>query len=435
MENHDPALPNGMKKKVQDVIIIGSGHAGLCISYLLKQEGLSHLVLEKNKIGNSWKTQRWDSFRLNTANKINGLPGMEDYFSDRDAFASAYEFAQFLDQYALSFELPVIEDCQVTSVEKDLLTGGFSVSANHFGQTLQLSCKSIVVASGAQNEKVIPAFSQNIHKDILQMHASDYRNAHLLPTGNVLVVGSAQSGVQIAEDLLISGRKVFLSTSKVGRIPRQYRGKDVVDWLLQTGLYEQRTDEVPDPEILKMKQPQVSGVGLRGKTSSLQELSRLGAVILGKMQGAEASQAFFQKDAGEHVCFADQFSMNIKNMIDAHLKAERIPAPQPEYDAADIPDHQATCASDWPAVRFKSHDITSIIWTTGFTGNFNYLKLPVFNQEGQLVHKNGLSFVDGLFFLSLPWMRKRKSAVIFGIKDDAEFITGNIIFYLRNVTS
>ena len=409
-----------------EVIVIGAGQAGLGISYYLKQLGKKHLVLEQNTIGNSWSSQRWDSFKLNTSNKFNLLPGMNSNFTDPDAFCSGTEFVDSLKSYAKTFDLPIMENSKVISVEKLPGQDTFSVTVKHKADTINYQCKKVVVASGIQNVKTIPAFSSNVSKEIVQLHASEYRNANKLPKGNVLVVGSGQSGVQIAEDLADQGRKVYLSTSMVARTPRRYRGRDIFEWMDLVGFYDHKPTELTDPQMLKMKQPQVSGVGRRGKTVSLQALAKKGVIILGKIGEAKQNHIEILANAEDHVKFGDAFSDQLKTMIDDYIEKEGVDAPLPEIDLADLPDENATCVSNETSINLKEHYITTIIWATGFKGDFGYLKLPVFNSDGALKHKDGIAEIEGLYFLGFPWLRKRKSGIVYGIVEDAKFISEKI---------
>jgi putative flavoprotein involved in K+ transport len=285
----------------------------------------------------------------------------------------------------------------------------------------------VVVASGAQNKKNIPLFARNLSSEIFQLHSSEYRNVSSLPDGAVLVVGSAQSGIQIAEDLISEGRKVFISTSQVGRVPRRYRGKDIVDWLIITGFYDQFASDVADKQILTMKQPQISTVGVRGHSSSLQALAKNGAVILGKIENANALTVFLKPDAAANVKFADESSMKVKEMINQYIQKTQLYAPPPEEDLGDAPDEKADCVSAVTSLNLIENNITTIIWTTGFVGDYSYLKLPVFNDNGMPRHHNGISDINGLYFLGMPWLRKRKSGIILGIEEDAKFIAKLIL--------
>jgi len=229
-----------MNASTLDVIVIGAGHAGLSISYHLKKLHLDHIVFEQGKIGNSWSKQRWDSFRLNTPNKFNLLPGQENIFPDAEGFSSAPDFVRLLQDYNKKFDLPVVENSRVLSVNNVSGLNKFSVSVSENGTHKYYSSKQLVIASGGQNVKYIPSFAKNISEDILQLHACEYRNSSSLPEGADLIVHCPQSGVQIAEDLIDSGRRVFISTSQVARVPRRYRGKDIVDWLMLTGFNDVR---------------------------------------------------------------------------------------------------------------------------------------------------------------------------------------------------
>jgi putative flavoprotein involved in K+ transport len=328
-----------MKDTVLDVIVVGAGFAGLSASYHLKKYGLNHLVFERGRIGESWRSQRWDAFRLNSTNRLNVLPGMICDEETAELFPGTPAFVFSLEQYVSTCQLPVQENSKVISIEK---TGEFfdvAVLSNNLIKTYY--CKQIIIASGAANEIKIPSFSKNISPEIKQLHTSEFRNAVELPPGAVLVVGSAQSGVQIAADLLATGRKVWLSTSKVARIPRWYCGKDIFYWLIDMKYYDIRAGQVTDPEVLESRNPQVSGTGSGKDTISLQQLAKKGAIILGKTDSADEQNVFFQPDAAMHVKFADEFSHKIKKMIDDFIVENELMAPPPHYDEADTPDTEA----------------------------------------------------------------------------------------------
>lgn len=416
-----------MDHTVLDVAVIGAGHAGLGISACLKQHALNHIVFERGRVGETWRTQRWNSFVMNTANKTNLLPGQTYSGNAPDAFCTAREFAASLAEYAAENRLPVLENTKVISVEKPEGDRFFSITVSENGTEKKYLSKQVVVASGCQNEKKIPDFAQNISSGILQLHTGEYRHAQQLPEGAALVVGSAQSGTQIAEDLILAGKKVYLATSMVARVPRRYRGKDIVDWLLMLGFFDLKTEDVTDPKVFAAKVPLLSGVGELGHTLSLQSLAKMGVTILGKMTDADPHNAFLSPGAQEHVKFGDGFSQKAKAMVDEFIEKKQITAPSPEVEIADMPDLTASCASSATSLNFKEHNITSIIWTTGFNGDFSYLKFPVFDSNGSPVHKNGLSEIKGLYFLGLPWLRKRGSGMVLGINDDAPFITQEIL--------
>ena len=415
-----------MKDAIFDVIIVGAGYSGLCAGYHLKKYGLDHIIFDRGKIGESWRSQRWDNFHFNSTNKLNILPG-EKEADDPDLFGKAPDFVSCLEQYVAKHQLPVAENSKVTSVEK---TGEFFevtvVSAN---TKQKYYSKQVLIASGAANEKKVPSIATRISKDIWQLHTSEYKNSNQIPSGAVLVVGGAQSGIQITEDLLDAGRKVYLSTSKVGRIPRWYRGKDIFYWVMETKFYDVKAEDLQDPELQNSKPPHVSGTGTGKHTLSLQSLAKQGAVILGKLDGADERNVFFQPNAAEHVKFADEFSQEIKKMIDSHIDKNNLSAPAPHYDEADIPDLDASCASPLTTLNLKDHNINTIIWATGFNTDYTYIKLPVFNKDGKLKHKDGIPEFPGFHFLGYPWLRSRKSLILFGIIVDVEFVVNSISNY------
>ncbi|MEP7373807.1 MAG: NAD(P)/FAD-dependent oxidoreductase [Chitinophagaceae bacterium] len=413
-----------MKETVLDVIVIGAGFAGLSASYHLKKYGLSHLVFERGKIGESWRSQRWDAFRLNSTNRLNVLPGMICDEENAELFPAATAFVSSMEQYVSACELPVQENSKVISIEKKGEFFDVAVLSNNV--TNSYYCKQVIIASGASNEIKIPSFSKNLSPEIKQLHTSEYRNAGELPAGAVLVAGSAQSGVQIAADLLAAGRKVWLSTSKVARIPRWYRGKDIFYWLIDTKVYDTRAEEVSDPTILESRNPQISGTGTGKDTVSLQQLAKKGAIILGKMDNADQQNIFFQTNAAMHVKFADIYSQKIKKMIDDFIFKNGLTAPVPHYDEADRPDTEAACASAITSLNLRKDNISSIIWTTGFNSDLSYIKLPVFNDKGKLVHHDGIAAVPGLYFIGYPWQRSHKSTILFGILEDAAFVTDKV---------
>jgi len=311
----------------------------------------------------------------------------------------------------------------VTALEKPADSEFFQATVTQDQKEQVFKSKKAVIASGAQNKKIIPPLAANIPGHILQLHACEYRNPAALPQGSVLVIGSAQSGVQICEDLLEAGRKVYLSSSMVARMPRRYRGKDLIEWMILTGIMDIETDKVPDPQMLTARQPLVSGVGVRGRTVSLQGLARKGAVILGKMDNADAQGARFKSNAPEHIKFADDFSQNLKNMVDEYISKTQIDSELPQKDPEDLPDKEVASVSSATSLNFKKDHITSIIWATGFTGDYNYLKFPVFNNDGSIKHLNGVTDIKGLYVLGFPWLRKRKSGIVLGIDEDARFIS------------
>lgn len=222
----------------------GAGQAGLAVSYLLTQSGIHHLVLERGELGESWRSQRWDSFCLNTPNWSNALPGCEFHPEVPDAFAARDQVVSFFERYARSFDLPVRQHTAVTRLER-LASGRYALQTER--ETLH--ARAVVLASGAMSRPKVPSMAGRLSQELVSLSAGTYKNAEALPEGAVVVVGSGQSGCQIAEDLLAAGRRVYVCASRVGRIPRMYRGRDVLAWWQDMGFLEVGVDELEDPAI------------------------------------------------------------------------------------------------------------------------------------------------------------------------------------------
>ncbi len=288
-------------------------------------------------------------------------------------------------------------------------------------------CKQVVIASGSMSKPAIPAMSHCLSRYIYQLHVAQYRNASLLPKGAVMVVGGGQSGCQVAEDLVAYGRTVYLASSRVGRVPRRYRGKDVLDWLRRMKYYEVLNNTITNPNEYTVPTPLVSGVGVRGHTVSLQSLYKQGGQILGRLKNIENDTIFFDSNASEHVRHGDDFSENIKARIDEYILQNGIPAYESEEDEADQPDINASCAQLVSTLNCHDKKIDTVIWATGFTGDFNWVHLPVLTDDGKPIHHNGISPAQGLYFIGVPWLRSRKSGIFYGIADDAAFIINEIM--------
>ncbi len=407
-----------------DTVVVGAGQAGLGVSYFLQQNGRSHRVFEQGRLGESWLSQRWDSFTLNTPNAINSLPGLPYDGPEPDGFWRPDELAHYFQRYVDHFRLPVRKGVAVVSIEQSEDEGHFIVAIESSGKREDpVTSRSVVIASGGQQTPKIPAVHSRLPGDILQLHTADFHNAAALPSGAVVVVGSAQSGCQIAEDLLSAGRTVYLCTSKVGRIPRRYRGRDIFEWLLDTKFFDVTFAGLEDKALSRVPQPQLSGVGRLGHTVSLQYLARRGAVILGRLLDVEGTHVTLNDDAAAHVHFADAFSQMVKDNIDAYLLRSGITPPPLEEDPADLPDPKAECVSPLRRLDLRESKVSTVIWATGFTSDFSWIHLPVLDPEGGPIHQRGISPVHGLYFIGLPWLSSRKSGIIYGIDEDAHYIT------------
>jgi len=410
-----------------DAVIVGAGQAGLGVSYFLTRDGRRHTVLERGRIGESWLSQRWDSFKLNTPNVMNVLPGLPYAGPEPDGFGQRDELVAYFQRYVEQFQLPVRTHVTVVSIEKTQDEKLFVVKTRSDNQAEEiLLTRSIVVASGVQQVPKYSPSRSRIPEHITQLHTADYRNPELLPPGAIVIVGSGQSGCQIAEDLLSAGRRVYLCTSNVGRAPRRYRGRDLLAWWIDMKFWDITLASLEDKSISRAPQPQISGLGRYGHTISLQQLARQGAVILGKMLDVEEGSLVLSDEAAKHVRFGDAFSQKVKDGIDAYLAQAGITPPPLEDDPADVPDPRAECASPLRRLDLRKAAVSTIIWATGFTGDFSWLHLPLLDAEGRPIHQRGVSPVRGLYFIGFPWLNSRKSGIIYGVEEDARYLADAI---------
>ena len=405
-----------------DTVIVGAGQAGLGTSFFLQQANHAHFVFERGRVGESWISQRWDSFQLNTLNSMNTLPGLPYDGPEPDGFWRATELVEYFQGYVEQFHLPVQPGVNVISVEKD--GDGFITRTTHDGNDERsVRSRSVVIASGIQNAPKFPPARARIPRDITQLHTSEYRNAAALSPGAVVIVGSGQSGCQIAEELLSAGRNVYLCTGKVGRVPRRYRGRDVLEWWIESKFLDVPLASLEDKSISRAAQPHISGLGRHGHTLSLQNLAARGVAILGHLLDVEGNTLIFSGEAAENVRFADAFSQRFKETTDSLIAKTGIPLPPLEEDPADEPDPRAECVSPLRQLNLPDAKVGTIIWATGFKPDFNWLHLPVFDEHGQPAHQRGISPVRGLYFIGFPWLTSRKSGIIYGISDDAHYIS------------
>lgn len=406
-----------------DAVVVGAGQAGLGSSYFLQRDGRKHVVFERGRIGETWLSQRWDSFQLNTPNFMNALPGLPYQGTEPDGFWRQNELVAYFQDYVKQFRLPVRDGVGVRSLEQAEDKSHFIVKAGGNGGAEEtVLCRSVIVAAGMQLVPKIPAVKNKIPDNIYQIHTADYRNPEALPPGAVIVVGSAQSGCQIVEDLISAGREVYLCTSKVGRVPRRYRGRDILEWWIDMKFMDVTYASLEDKSVSLTPLPHVSGVGRYGRTISLQDLARQGAVILGRLHDIEKGMLIVGDEAAEHIRHADKASQRFKDDVDAYIEKIGIQPPPLEEDPTDIPDPEAMCASPLRQLNLQEAGISTIVWSTGFTGDLSWIHLPVFDSQGMPVHQRGISPVTGVYFIGFNWLSKRKSGTIYGIEEDAQHI-------------
>ena len=408
-----------------DVVVIGGGQAGLSIGYYLRAAAREFVILERGRVGETWRSQRWDSFAVNTPNWANGLPGDPYQGDEPDGFYHRDELIEYFEHYAGKFELPVTEGVTVTGVDAN--GEGFRVTYEDAAGAIDtVTATNIVVASGMMQAPKIPRIRDRFPDSFLQLHASDYRSPENLPPGAVVVIGSGQSGCQISVDLIHAGRGVYLCTSKVGRLRRRYRQRDIVEWGEDMGFWDVAVEDLPDPAMEFAAQPQVSGVGRFGSTLSVQSMARDGVHLMGRLSDVEDGVLKTDGSLAEHIAFADERSAEFTRMIEDWISSSGVSAEPVEDDANDGPAGPEVAESGITELDLTRAGVGSVIWCTGFTADFDWIHAPVTDDNGRPVHKRGVSPVPGIYYLGFPWLHSRKSGIIHGINEDARFIAETI---------
>ncbi|MBW4656281.1 MAG: MSMEG_0569 family flavin-dependent oxidoreductase [Kaiparowitsia implicata GSE-PSE-MK54-09C] len=395
------------------VIIIGGGQAGLSMSYCLTERGVDHLIFEKHQIGHSWRTQRWDSFCLVTPNWQCTLPGYPYPGSDPQGFMKKDEIVAYIESYAAAFNPPIKDGVEVLKVRQRNERGLFEVLT-----TLgDFTADQVVIAAGGYHTPSIPRTAERFPRTVLQLHSSDYKNPESLPDGAVLVVGTGQSGCQIAEDLHLAGRQVHLCVGGAPRSPRRYRGKDVVDWLDQMGYYDLPIDEHPQKEKVRTKANHYVTGRDGGREIDLRQFALEGMQLHGRLDKVDGTTLHFRDDLQANLDQADAVAESIKKTIDAFIDRHHIDAPtdppyQPVWSPQDLP----------RSIDLNAAHITSVIWCTGYLANFRWVDIPVFDGTGYPGHERGVTHIWGLYFLGLPWLYTWGSGRFSGIARDAQYL-------------
>jgi putative flavoprotein involved in K+ transport len=420
-------MPVGAHVSVLGAVVVGAGQAGLATSYHLGRLGVDHVVLERGQVGETWRTQRWDSFALNTPGWLNPLPGDPGDATERDAFASGAAFVGRLATFAERHGLPVRTESTVVDVASDGTGDGFVVSvraSGEAGRAERIRARSVVVASGALNVAKVPPISSALPAGLLQLTGATYRNSASLPPGAVLVVGSAQSGVQIVEDLLEAGRTVYLCTSAVNRMRRRYRGRDAFFWLEKAGFWEMTIAGLPDPAMRWWPNPQTSGVGPSGHTVSLQWLAARGAVLLGRPRAVEGSRLVLDDTVGAAIAHGDRGSAMLMALMDRAIASAGLEPPSIEPDPADEPHPDPASLHSPATLDLRKAAARSVIWATGFGGAFPFLPAAALDAHGRPINDGGVGPLPGLFHVGYPWLTKRRSGIIGGVDEDGASIAG-----------
>ncbi|WP_295380906.1 MSMEG_0569 family flavin-dependent oxidoreductase [uncultured Pseudacidovorax sp.] len=394
------------------VVVIGGGQAGLSTSHYLQQAGIAHVVLEKHRIGHAWRDQRWDSFCLVTPNWQCRLPDFPYSGPDPKGFMLRDEIVAYLEAFARKTRPPVIEGVTVQSVRRHA-DGALEVSTT-LGTCL---ADHVVVATGGYDLPIVPACAHSLPPAITQLHSVDYRNPAQLPPGEVLVVGSGQSGVQIMEDLHLAGRKVHLAVGSAPRSPRVYRGRESTEWLHELGFYKLTVDRHPLGDEARHKTNHYMTGRDGGHEIDLRRFALEGVRLYGTLADINGTQVSFRPDLTRNLDEADEVYCNIRRDIDAYIARAGIDAPvEPPFQKAWQPDADPTL------LDLQAAGITSIVWAIGFRPDYRWIDLPVFDGRGHPRFRRGVTAEPGLYFVGLPWLNTWGSGRFLGVADDARHL-------------
>jgi putative flavoprotein involved in K+ transport len=378
-------------------------------------------VLDRGEVANSWRAERWDSLRLLTPNWQSRLPGLRYEGPDPDGYMTSADVVELVARYAVHVRAPVRTETNVASLRR--ADGGYEVATSDG----EIRSRSVVIATGACNHAVVPAFAAAVPPDIVQLTPFDYRNPSQLPDGGVLVVGAAATGVQLAAELRQSGRPVTLSVGEHVRLPRTYRGRDVLWWMDVSGVWDQRYDELDDlTRARRLPSPQLVGTPER-TTLDLNALAAMGVELVGRWAALRDGRALFSGGLRNVFSLAD---LKLERLLDLFDEWARNHGSDPDVAASERLAPTEVPEKTRLELDLRSGEIRAIIWATGFRPDYAWLDVPVVDAKGQLRHDGGVVDSPGLYALGLPVLRRRKSTFIHGIEDDAREVIDHLGAYL-----
>ena len=400
------------------VAVIGGGQAGLSVSHHLKRHGLDHLVFEKHRIGHAWREQRWNSFCLVTPNWQCRLPDFPYRGPEPDGFMAKDDIVRYVEDFAATIRPPILEGVGVTRLSRRS-DGLFVLSTTEGAYT----AANVVVAVSAYHSPKLPPESERLPGHIVQVHSSAYKNPEQLPPGAVLVVGTGQSGCQIAEDLHLADRQVHVSVGSAPRSPRDYRGRDAIRWLDDMGQYRMTVADHPKGrEVRRQANHYMTGRG-GGREIDLRRFASEGMRLYGRLDGVEGGLLAFRPDLRQKLDAADAVYLGIRAMIDDYIAREAIEAP------AAAPWRKAWEPEIEPAgLDLSAEGITSVVWGTGFRSDWSWIDVPeAFDVAGAPEHDRGVTPVPGLSFVGLPWLNTWGSGRFSGIAEDADHVVESLV--------
>jgi putative flavoprotein involved in K+ transport len=405
-----------------DTLVIGGGQAGLATSYWLSNAGIEHLVLDgRDRLGGSWP-DRWDSFRLVAPNWTLQLPGMPYDGPDPDGFLPRDEVVAYVQKYATTIGAPVRLG---TTVHRLTAAGERFVAETGTGA---VTARRVVLATGPYQRPKLPPAGKDLSGHVQQVHASEYRRPGQLAGGGVLVVGTGQSGTQIAEELHKAGREVHLAVSMCPGAPRRYRGRDVIHWLAQTFLHGAEVGvpfptvaQLPSPAARFACDPHLSGQD-GGHDINLRQFARNGIRLYGRVESAGGATVHFTDDLDQRLAFADSgFDKELRPLFDAYIAAAGIDAP-PD----DRPPYDTYAPETVTRLDLDAAGVASVVWATGYTLDFGFVDLPIFDEWGYPRHERGVTEHPGLYAIGLRWLHSEPSSVFAGVGADAAHIVDHL---------
>lgn len=402
------------------VAVVGGGQAGLSASWFLSRDGVDHVVLESVGAAHEWADTRWDSFTLVTPNWQCRLPGYAYDGDDPDGFMTRDEVVAWLGGYAATFSPPLREGCTVTSMVRE--ADGYLLVVDGAEGTETWSADAVVVATGGYHLPVVPAWAHALDPRITQLESAAYKNPEGLPEGGVLVVGTGQSGTQIAEDLHLAGRQVHLSVGDAPRVARRYRGRDCMTWLSDMGLYRAAVAEYPGGRAAREKTNHYVTGRDGGRDIDLRAFAAQGMRLYGRLQDGHGTTLSFRPTLRASLDAADAVYNSILGDIDRWVEREGVPAPpasryEPVWTPADEP----------VSLDLEAEGVTSVVWAIGYRPDYRWAKVGVFDGTGRPVHNRGVTASPGLYFLGIPWLHTWGSGRFLGIAQDAEHVAGQVV--------
>ena len=398
-----------------DTVVVGGGQAGLAMSEHLSNCGIAHVVLERDRIAERWRSERWDSLVANGPAWHDRFPSMTFADTEADDFATKESVSSYFEAFAKQIDAPVHCGVNVQNARRNDAGTGYLIETS--GGTI--AARNIVAATGPFQKPVIPTVLPDI-AGLVQMHSTAYRNPAQLESGGVLVVGAGSSGTQIADELRRSGRDVYLSVGPHDRPPRSYRGRDFCWWLGVLGKWQAKTPPAGKAHVTIA----VSGAN-GGETVDFRRLAATGITLVGRTQSYGDGILHFSPDLSKNIADGDANYLSVLHEADAYILRERLDFP-PEPEAHIIPPDPRCLRDPILTLDLAEAGIRTVIWATGFAQDFSWLQVDAFSQDGKPQHERGVSRLPGLYFLGLPWLSMRGSAFIWGVWVDAQYLASHI---------